>query len=93
MNRLKRFPAKARSADHSRSLPRVRRDSELKVEILCVWEENFRVYGAHKVWRQLNREWIKVARCTVERLIRKLGLKRIVRDRSYRTTIANDAAE
>ena len=75
MNILKRFPSKARSADHSRSPPWVRRDSELEVGIRRVWEETFRVYGARKVWRQLNREWIKVARCTVERLMRKLGLK------------------
>ncbi len=47
---------KVRAADPERFPPRVRRDRELDVEIRCVWEENFRVYGSRKVWRQLNRE-------------------------------------
>jgi len=57
-----------------------------------VWEENFQVYGARKVWRQLNREGIEVARCTVERLMRDLGLAGAVRGRKCRTTIADDSA-
>src|SRR5260370_12586868 len=51
------------------------RDEVLKREIARVWGENFRVYGADKVWTQLNREHIPVARCTVERLMRSLGLQ------------------
>jgi transposase InsO family protein len=54
--------------------------------------ENFRVYGAHKVWRQLNREHIFVARCTVERLMKKLGIQGVVRGKGYKTTIPDEAA-
>ena len=57
------------------SLPaRARRDEVLRTEIRRVWEENFRVYGVRKVWRQLRREGIAVARCTVARLMRQMGL-------------------
>jgi putative transposase len=59
-----------------RRLPsaRARRDEELKAEIARVHAEHFGVYGARKIWRQLHREGITVARCTVERLMRELGL-------------------
>src|SRR5690606_30989128 len=50
------------------------------------WTENHEVYGADKTWRQLNREAIEVARCTVERLMRKLGISGVVRGKSVRTT-------
>ncbi len=50
------------------------RDEELKGEILRVYGENLEVYGADKIWTQLNREGIRVARCTIERLMRDLGL-------------------
>ena len=66
---------------------RARRDEALEVEIGRVWDENHSVYGARKVWKQLNREWVLVARCTVERLMRKLGLEGIRRGRRCRTTI------
>jgi putative transposase len=56
-------------------------------EIERAWEENHRVYGARKVWRQMKREELEVARCTVERLMRKLGLQGAVRGRKARTTI------
>ncbi|MCH7536638.1 MAG: IS3 family transposase [Proteobacteria bacterium] len=62
------YEHQARAADPSRLPPRTRRDGLLKDEIQRVWDENFRVYGAYKVWRQLTREQITVARCTVERL-------------------------
>ena len=65
---------KAREADPSRLPARARRDIELSGDIQRVWDDNFCVYGARKVWRQLNREQIAVARCTVERLMRFLGL-------------------
>ncbi|OBB45411.1 transposase [Nocardia sp. 852002-51244_SCH5132740] len=68
------------------------RDEELKVEITRVHSENFGVYGARKVWLQLNREGISVARCTVERLMRRAGLRGAVRGRVKRTTIADPAA-
>ena len=65
---------------------------ELSEDIDRVWKENFRVYGARKIWRQLNREEIRVARCTVERLMRQLGLRGVVRGRRCRTTISDAAA-
>jgi putative transposase len=68
---------------------RVRRDAQLRVEIRRVWEENLKVYGARKVWRQLNREGIAVDRCTVERLMRAMGLKGAVRGKRIRTTVAD----
>ncbi len=54
---------------------RAQRDAELSPEIQRVYDANFKVYGADKVWKQLKREGFEVARCTVERLIRKLGLE------------------
>jgi putative transposase len=72
---------------------RARRDESLEVEIRRVWDENLKVYGARKVWKQLNREWIFVARCTVERLMRKLGLEGIRRGRRCRTTISSDRSD
>ena len=57
-----------------------------------VWQENDRVYGADKVWRQLNREGVMVARCTVERLMRAQGLQGVRRGKRQRTTITDDAA-
>jgi putative transposase len=63
------------------------RDEELKVEIARVHEANFGVYGARKVWRQLLREGIAAARCTVERLMGEMGLQGVRRGRKNRTTI------
>jgi len=68
------------------------RDEELKVEIVRVHAENYGVYGARKVWLALNREGIPVARCTVERLMRGLGLAGARRGKQHRTTIADPAA-
>jgi putative transposase len=65
---------------------RALRDEELKAEIARVHAEHFGVYGARKVWRQLHREGIAVARCTVERLLRELGLRGAVRGKTRRTT-------
>ena len=62
------------------------RDAELRAHIERVWEENYRVYGVRKVWRQLHREGIAVARCTVARLMRDLDLRGVVRGRRVRTT-------
>jgi putative transposase len=86
------YEHKARQADPQRAPVRVRRDAELSSSIRKVWEENFRVYGARKVWRQLRRETVRVARCTVERLMCRDGLKGAVRGRRTRTTIPADAA-
>ena len=87
------YEHKAREADPERLPPRAQRDIALKPEIRRVWDENFQVYGAKKVWRQLNREQIPVARCTVERLMSVLGLQGAVRGKAYKTTIPDDAAE
>lgn len=87
------YAHKACEREPERESPRRRRDRWLKGEIRRVYEANFRVYGAEKVWKQLKREGIAVARCTVERLMRELGLKGVVRGRSCRTTIPADTAE
>ena len=65
----------------------------MKAQIARVHAENFGVYGAPKVWAQLNREGHSVARCTVERLMRDLGLRGVVRGKPKRTTAADTAAE
>ena len=82
----------ARRADPSRLPDRVRRDADLKVEIRRVFEENFRVYGVRKVWRQLRREGFSAARCTVARLMRDMGLRGAIRGKPLRTTISDKAA-
>lgn len=71
---------------------RARRDEQLSTEIARVHKENFAVYGARKVWRQLNREGIPVARCTTERLMRSLGLCGVRRGKAKRTTVADPSA-
>ena len=68
------------------------RDEELKGEIDRVHEQNRRVYGADKVWTQLNHEGIRVARCTVERLMRELGLKGVRRGRKWKTTVVDQSS-
>jgi transposase InsO family protein len=82
----------ARRADPGKLPARARRDTALKIEIGRVYDENFRVYGVRKVWRQLSREGIAVARCTVARLMRTMGLQGVVRGKTVRTTISNAAA-
>ena len=84
---------KAREVDPSRLPARAVRDVALREEIERVWKENFGVYGARKVWRQLIREEIDVARCTVERLMREMGLQGVVRGRKVRTTIADELTQ
>ena len=78
-------------ADPSRRSARAKRDAALKPEIERVWRENFEVYGVRKVWRQLNREGIAVARCTVARLMAELGLAGAVRGKPVRTTRSHPA--
>ena len=79
---------------HSERPPSARalRDAKLKAEIQRVHAENFGVYGARKVWRQLGREGVAVARCTVERLMRELGLQGVRRGKTRRTTTPEAAA-
>jgi putative transposase len=86
------YEHKAREAEPERAPPRVRRDVELSSDIRRIYEENFQVYGARKVWRQLGREQVTVARCTVERLMRSLGLQGVARGRKRRTTISEEKA-
>lgn len=71
---------------------RARRDEQLMVEIRRVWEQNFRVYPTRKVWRQLNREGMAVARCIVERLMHRLGIVGIWRGKRVRTTVPDSVA-
>ncbi len=78
-----------RRADPGKLPARAQRDVTLRVEIRRVHEENFRVYGVRKVWRQLLREGIAVARCTVARLMRTMGLQGVIRGKPVRTTISD----
>ena len=82
----------ARRRDSALCPPRRQRDAQLMPEIDRVWKANMRVYGADKVWKQLNREHIEVARCTVERLMRRLGLRGVVRGKRVRTTVPDAKA-
>jgi len=84
---------KVRERYPERVPPRIQRDQSLVIDIARVWEENFRVYGVRKVWRQLRREGIQVARCTVERLMKALGIQGVVRGRRCRTTISDTAVD
>ena len=87
------YQQKAREADPSRLPKRAIRDAGLREAIERVWKEHFGVYGARKVWHQLKREEIAVARCTVERLMREMGLEGAIRGRKYKkTTIIDEAA-
>jgi transposase InsO family protein len=86
------YEHQARKVDPSRRSARAQRDEELKMLIQRIHETNFGVYGARKVWRQLRRDSVDVARCTVERLMRLLGLRGVVRGRRCRTTIPDETA-
>ena len=81
----------ARRIDPSRQSARAKRDDALKVEIKRVFNENFGVYGVRKVWRQLKRENIDIARCTVQRLMKAMGLKGVIRGKQVKTTKSNKA--
>jgi transposase InsO family protein len=83
------FLHKARQADPSSRGPRAHRDDDLRDEIRRVWDAHHQVYGPRKVWRQLRREGIKVARCTVRRLMQAMGLAGAVRGRAWTTTTAS----
>jgi putative transposase len=88
------YEHKARQTDPSRLPERLVRDIELRAEVERVWKENRSVYGARKVWLQLQREGFEVARCTVERLMRRMGLQGVVRGRRYKvTTIVDETAQ
>lgn len=77
---------KAAQADPARRSDRARRDQHLKVAIRAVFEANYQVYGHRKVWAQLKRDGVDVARCTVQRLMREMGLHGAVRGRTFKRT-------
>jgi putative transposase len=86
------FDYLAKRADRERLSARAKRDAALQPEIARVFVENFGVYGVRKVWRQMVRERFDVARCTVERLMRGMGLQGVIRGKPVRTTVQDKAA-
>ena len=80
------FLRKAQQDDATTRSPRARRDDEQRPAIQRVWDEHDQVYGPRKVWRQLRREGVRVARCTVERLMRDMGLRGVGRGRAWTIT-------
>lgn len=82
----------AKRLDVDRLSVRARSDMAMKIEVRRMFDENFRVYGVRKVWRQLKREGFDVARCTVARLMRAMGLQGIIRGKPVRTTISDKTA-
>jgi transposase InsO family protein len=87
------YEHRARAKDPDRRPDRDKRDEDLRPKIKRVWNDNHAVYGADKVWRQLGRERVDVARCTVERLMRGMGLHGAVRGRAFKvTTIVDETA-
>jgi transposase InsO family protein len=87
------YAHKVCEADPTLRSVQAQRDEVLRGEIRRVWEQNFQLYGVRKVWRQLNREGIGVARCTVARLMGNMGLRGAVRGRRFKTTVADEVAE
>jgi len=85
------YDHRARAQDPAKRPDRAKRDEELRSKIQRVWDENHAVYGAEKVWRQLGREKVAAARCTVERLMRGMGLRGAVRGRAFKVTTVADA--
>jgi putative transposase len=86
------YELKAREREPHRRPARVRRDEQLGEHIRRVWHENRAVYGVRKVWNQLKREGLAGARCTVARLMRRLGLAGVVRGRKFKVTTIPDMA-
>jgi putative transposase len=82
----------AKRRDSAKLSARARQDAALKIEVRRVFDQNFSVYGVRKVWRQLKREGFDVARCTVSRLMRDMGLQGVIRGKSVKTTISDKAA-
>ena len=82
----------AQRRDPSRLSPRAQRDEAMKPEVRRVFDANFKVYGVRKVWRQMQREGFDIARCTVERLMRELGLRGVIRGKPVKTTVSDKAA-
>jgi len=88
------YEVKARERDPSRLPARERNDAHLRGHIRRVWQENFCAYGVRKVWKQLKRERFEVARCTVQRLMRQMGLCGLTRGKAFKvTTVADENAQ
>jgi transposase InsO family protein len=85
------FRHRVQQLDSTRRSARARRDDELRIHIQRVWDEHQQVYGPRKVWRQLRREQIRVAHCTVRRLMRAMGLVGTGRGRAWTTTTTADS--
>lgn len=83
----------AQQADPELRSNRAQRDDVLCAEIQRVWDAHKQVYGVRKVWRQLRREGFRIARCTVERLMRRLGLQGVIRGKSQKTTHSDKATQ
>lgn len=81
----------AKRADPSRLSDRARRDGELQPEIERVFDDNLKVYGARKIWHQMRREGFGIARCTVARLMKDIGIEGVLRGKKPRTTIPDKA--
>ena len=86
------FDHRAKQADPAKLSARARRDAALRPTISRVFKDNLKVYGARKVWLQMNRESVSVARYTVERLMRVMGLHGVIRGKAIRTTTPDKAA-
>ncbi len=82
----------AQRRDPTRLSPRAQHDAAMKVEVRRVYDANFKVYGVRKVWRKMQRESFDIARCTVERLMRDLGLQGVIRGKPVKTTVSDRAA-
>ena len=86
------FLRKAQHQEATKRSARAQRDAELRAAIQRVWDENDQVYGPRKVWKQLCRESTRVARCTIERLMREMGLRGVSRGRAWKITTRPDPA-
>jgi len=84
------YARKAAQADPEKRSERARHDETLMPRIRRIWDDNFQVYGVRKVWRQLRRDGLDVAKCTVARLMHTMGLQGVVRGKTKRTTIFSD---
>ncbi len=84
------YEHRVRTQDPDRRPTRAKRDEALRPQVKRVWNENHAVYGADKVWRQLAREHVEVARCTVERLMRDMGLRGAERGKAFKVTTRAD---
>src|SRR6476469_6520699 len=79
----------AKRRDPAKLSARARQDARLKIEVQRVFDENFRVYGMRKVWRQLKREGFDIARCTVSRLMQTMTVQEVIRGKSVKTTVSD----